>query len=170
MTYKILLLLLLSFGVYAKPTTWVEIHLASQHTSYETFWTEEEEVELNENNYGIGISIPIANNEYFSATAGGYKNSYYETSYYGGVDIHGAHTDGFNGGLILGILTGYGKYSTSSTSTADATRYSSGANIIPMMLPYVAYRYKMINAKVGAFPTGNMDGTILTFSIGIALN
>ena len=167
--FKILLLVILPFSVWAEPTSWIEIHLASHHTSADAFWTEEERLPLNVKNYGIGFTAPINNHEYFSYTFGGFENSYYTTSLYGGVDMHGAHTPGFNGGLILGILSGYGEYSTSSTSTADSKRFGSDGAIIPMMLPYIAYRYKMINAKVGAFPTGGVDGLTLTFSIGIAL-
>ena len=161
---RILLLLLLPFSVNAEPTTWLELNIGSRHAD-DTYPTADGDVSYNEKNYGIGITVPIKDDKYFSYTLGFFKNSFYKTSVYGGIDIHGDHTNGLNIGIIMALITGYG---SASYDDPQGGRTRSFSNVMPMFYPYLAYRYELINVKVGVFPIG--DSIVPTFSIGIALN
>ena len=88
----------------AKADTWIDVHGLSKH-SQSTYRDKGVTREFNETNLGLGAEVPIARN--FSLILGGYRNSYYRTSLYAGMDIH-TNPHALTGvGVMTGIISGY---------------------------------------------------------------
>jgi len=154
----ILLLSMLAFNVIADPNDkiYLDVHLASLHTK-SNFVVDGEQYNLNQKNFGLGITFPVYSNRTGKADAnasyrfGFYKNSYNDISMYGGIDLHTKYTNGFGTGAILGLVNGYKN---------SPTKQDFGFAIIP----HVQYIYNSYKAEVAYLSGKYTQAVTLTIS------
>ncbi len=145
MTTLCMTLIGVTMAAAAHASPWIDVHLASKHgkdTYYEPTPTPYEwesqytERKYNSRNYGLGISNRLSEN--IEWTAGFYKNSYYKTSLYSGVDIHTTDTAPVGYGLSMGIVSGY-----EDTDQPPV-----------MILPNIRIGNQHVRLKMGVLPVG----------------
>lgn len=93
-----LLTLLLVECTSVRADTWLTVTVRSEHFS-------ESSTPRNEDNFGIGFEHDLAPS--WRLVGGGYRNSEYNDSYYGGVAWMPVNMGLFKLGLVGGIITGY---------------------------------------------------------------
>lgn len=141
-------LVLIAFDAHSRQgTTWGEYHVGSNH-SQSYYYDETGRHDFNENNTGGGISHEVSNN--FEVGAGFFKNSYSNTSMYGGIDIHTSRARYVSIGVSLGPITGY-------ADTPQGNRW--------MILPNLVFGNDRIRTKIGYIP-GDVSVTTLTIGVG----
>lgn len=120
---------------------WLDIHIGSKHIN----------ANLNEQNFGLGITIPSPRSSNVSAKFGFYNNSYNDMSYYGGLDMHTVNTNGFGSGVLTGIVTGY-------------QNAPDGAKVAAAIVPHLNYAYNGFKVELGFLFT--KPAPAVTLSIG----
>ena len=140
---------------------WVDINVASYHTSADSYCYQGECDDFNEFNYGLGLSYEL--NELFEVTGGFFRNSYDKHSNYAGVkakyDFDLGAGVALTPGLTLGVVTGY-----------DDTEVEA-STLQPMALPSVTVSYKRVRATVGYLPltlvSDDSETDVITFQMGV---
>ena len=144
--------ILTSTPVYAF-NGWMNIHIGSLHSESE-YEQDGEFRSYNNNNYGIGVALPLSEDIEF--VTGFFDNSYNKTSVYLGNNLHTSNQYGFSAGIITALVTGY-----------DETP-NTRQKIILTLVPHVTYSLKNVRAELGIMPSLGSDNRApaLTLTIG----
>ncbi len=148
MKISFIVLLLYCTSALAEHTE-LELHLTSYHFSNRS--------EFEENNYGVGITHYFKDR--WGISAGGFNNSYDDTSVYLGLiytyDFCSSETIVCTIGVIGGVVTGY------------EGNVSGAGEVRPIALPEFKLGYRRYFIKSRFFPETSSDtSSTITFSIG----
>lgn len=148
------ILVAISQNVVAK--NWINIHVASKHERESYQDGKGNEIQYNENNFGVGFSYSLAS--YFDAKGGFFKNSFNKTSLYAGIDTHTSYNNVFAVGFDIGLATGYDDTPVSDTK------------IVPIAMPHLSLIFNRFKFQLGYIPPVSPKLTsVLTFSVSIGL-
>lgn len=134
-------------------TGWLDIHLTTSH-AHRTYTDQfGNNIEYNQNNLGLGLSLPVYSN--IDARAGFFKNSFNNTSMYAGADLHMNANRYITVGVNAGVASGY-ENSPANTST-----------LAPMLMPHITIRINNFRSEIGYIPSfDEKQVAFLTFSVG----
>ena len=133
---------------------WIDVHLTSYHSNSTYVDQSGNDVEYNQNNFGLGLSLPVNSN--IDARAGFFKNSFNKTSGYLGADFHTNSNKFFSAGINTGLASGY-KNTPAKTST-----------LTPMLVPYLSFKVNNFRTQIGYIPAIDpKQVAVWTISVGI---
>lgn len=141
-----------------KGDLWIDINLASKHTSASQYTHNGKTEDYNERNYGFGMSYDIDGT--FEVTGGFFRNSYDKHSDYLGVkakhDFNFGHFT-VTPGVTVGFVTGY------ENTEVDAPKFQ------PIAVPSVAFGYNDFRTTIGYIPlrlASDASTDVVTFQLG----
>ena len=133
---------------------WLDIHLASSHAQSTYIDQSGNDVEYNENNFGLGLSLPVHSN--IDARAGFFENSFNNTTVYLGADFHTNSNKLISAGVNTGLASGY-KNSPVKTSTLTL-----------MLVPYLTLKVKNFRTQLGFIPAIDpKQVAVWTLTVGV---
>lgn len=153
MSYKaqiifiVAILLLLSLCSPVQAEIWLDVPLKSHHSDA-GYYKGGELKEFNENNIGLGVAYGLNNN--VELIAGGYRNSYYKSSFYAGSDFHTSSKRTVRVGISAGVISGYPEGCLA-------------------LLPNVVFSTKPVRVKIGWYPKYKNSTSAVSISIGVLL-
>lgn len=125
----------------------IELNGYSIHGA-EKYWDKNRKIYRSYNSFNRGIGVKYGLTEYLDMVAGGYKNSYYKTSFYGGVVVKkDFHFDNVRvtPGVKVGLVTGY--------DGTENDRFVVGPmKTLPMIVPTLEFGYDNKYVSVGFVP------------------
>jgi hypothetical protein len=124
----------------ARSDTYLDINGLSKHSINEYCYQGKCQP-FNQTNPGLGITTDLTN--HIDLKVGGYKNSYYKTSLYAGINIHTALTHNvwnISPGIMVGMVSGY-----------DKTPMRVGT-VVLSIIPNVAIHYQDFGVVIGYIP------------------
>lgn len=119
---------------------WVDFPIGSVHNT-DTVEIDGVDQDINNSNPGLGFTFAGVDRHTgktepnISYRIGGYHNSYYDTSYYAGINPHTNRHKTIMVGAILGVVSGYGKQEDTS-------------NIIPIVVPHISFQTRYGRAEL----------------------
>ena len=132
---------------------WLDIHLTSIHSDPTYIDQSGNDVEYNQNNFGLGLSLPVNSN--IEARAGFFENSFNNTSVYVSADFHTNSNKLISAGINTGLASGY-KNTPAKTSTLS-----------PMLVPYLTFKVKSFRTQIGYIPAIDpKQVAVWTISVG----
>lgn len=132
---------------------WLDVHLTSFHSNRTYIDQSGNDVEYNQNNFGLGLSLPV--NSYIDARAGFFENSYDNTTVYAGADFHTNSNKLISAGINAGLASGY-KNTPAKTST-----------LTPMLVPCLTFKVKNFRTQIGYIPAIDpKQVAVWTISVG----
>lgn len=152
-TIVVTMLLVISTQVHSLDG-WLDIHLASSHAESTYNDQSGNDVEYNQNNFGLGLSLPVYAN--IDARTGFFKNSFNNTTVYLGADFHTNSNKLISAGLNTGLASGY-KDSPVHTSTLTL-----------MLVPYLTLKVKNFRTQLGFIPAIDpKQVAVWTLTVGV---
>lgn len=132
---------------------WLNIHLGSSHEKRTYIDQSGNDIEYNQKNFGLGLSVPAYSN--IDARAGFFENSFNNTSYYAGADFHYNTSRYITVGVNAGVASGYEHSPVRSSALA------------PMFVPHVTMKVKNFRTEIGYVPSfDEKQVAFWTFTIG----
>ncbi|MCG6938606.1 MAG: hypothetical protein LJE83_10630 [Gammaproteobacteria bacterium] len=132
---------------------WLNIHITASHAKRTYMDKTGNNVEYNQNNFGLGVSLPYNSN--IDVRAGFYDNSFNATSVYAGADLYVNPSRFVTVGVNTGVATGY-ENTPAHTST-----------LAPMLMPHITFKMKNFRTEIGYVPSFDPKQVAFwTFSVG----
>ena len=147
-----------AFDVSDNPKVFIDLHVTSFHSQDNWYLIEQyqdgtetiTEIPFNENNIGIGVRWQIE--EFLDTSIGFFKNSFHNTSFYVGGEIHTPRDYFVSVGFTVALVTGYtGQIPTETPIIA---------------MPIVQIGVPKFGVRIGYKPFGIVKFGTLSFYVG----